>query len=76
MEYKNILNVKNRSDFRHWLEENASVETECYVSLYRGVPLDIDQLNYLDALEEALCFGWIDSTLRVIDGVSYQSFSS
>lgn len=75
MEYKNFLKIKYRSDFRRWLEENASVEKECYVSLYRGVPLDIDQLNYLDALEEALCFGWIDSTLRVIDGVSYQRFS-
>ena len=75
MEYKNILNIKNRSDFRLWLEENATVEKECYVPVYRGNPLNDGQLNYLDAVEEALCFGWIDSTLREINGVSYQRFS-
>ena len=31
-------------------------------------------LWYLDAVEEALCFGWIDSTVKTIDGVTLQRF--
>ena len=33
-----------------------------------------DALWYLDAVEEALCFGWIDSTLKRVDGVARQRF--
>lgn len=41
----------------------------------RGRPGDDDVLYYLDAVEEALCFGWIDSTIMKIDGVVMQRFS-
>lgn len=37
--------------------------------------MDDRQFWYLDAVEEALCFGWIDSTVRPIDGVPMQRFS-
>ena len=73
--YSNILNVSNRKEFRKWLEENCTVEKECYVVLKRGKPKDDGNLYYLDVVEEALCFGWIDSTIRVINGISYQRFS-
>ena len=64
----NILQVKNRTAFREWLLSNAASESECWVELKRGKPADDDQFYYLDAVEEALCFGWIDSTHKVIDG--------
>ena len=40
-----------------------------------GNPIDNDHLWYLDAVEEALCFGWIDSTKKKIDGILLQRFS-
>ena len=72
---KNILNVSSRSEFRAWLAANHATEQECYVVLKRGKPVDDQHFWYLDAIEEALCFGWIDSTVRVVDGKKMQRFS-
>ena len=72
---ENILNVSTRQEFRAWLEEHASSESECWVESKRGKPKDDGQLYYLDVVEEALCFGWIDSTFKKIDGRSLQRFS-
>ena len=41
----------------------------------RGRPISPDVFYYLDAVEEALCFGWIDSTHAVIDGMRMQRFT-
>lgn len=57
------------------MTEHASSENECWVEGKRGKPKGDDQLYYLDAVEEALCFGWIDSTFKKIDGRSLQRFS-
>ena len=75
MEFKNILRINNRQDFREWLESNAETETECFIAVKRGKPKGDTVFYYLDAVEEALCFGWIDSTNKVFDGVRYQRFS-
>ena len=71
----NRLNITTRAEFRQWLIENHATAKECFVACKRGRPVDEDRLWYLDAVEEALCFGWIDSTVRKIDGVSVQRFS-
>lgn len=71
----NVLDIKDRRQFRSWLVENHATERECWVATKRGkIPPD-DVLWYLDAVEEALCFGWIDSTLKNMDGVPLQRFS-
>ena len=75
MTHKNILNPISRQEFRSWLTEHASSEPECWVAVKRGKPIKPDVFYYLDAVEEALCFGWIDSTHTVIDGVRMQRFS-
>ncbi len=75
MKYKNILTITTRQEFREWLEKYSSSESECYVSVKRGRPVDDKHFWYLDAVEEALCFGWIDSTIRTIDGKKMQRFS-
>ena len=72
---QNILNINSREKFREWLNANGDKESCCYLSLCRAKPKDDGKLYYLDAVEEALCFGWIDSTLCKIDGKSYQRFS-
>ena len=70
------LPLASREEFREWLAANHARETECWLAVKRGVPKDESDVEaaertfwYLDALEEALCFGWIDSTLRRFDGV-------
>ena len=68
MHEKNILSVTDRQTFRDWLLEHSSVETECWVHVKRGKPIDPETFYYLDAVEEALCFGWIDSIHKIIDG--------
>lgn len=72
---KNILIIHKRSDFRQWLLNNHSSESECWVKIKRGKPSDDEHLWYIDAVEEALCFGWIDSTMQTIDGHLLQRFS-
>ena len=71
----NILYIQNRKDFRLWLSEHHAAEQECYAAVKRGKPTDDAHLWYLDAIEEALCFGWIDSTVRKTEGGTLQRFS-
>ena len=75
MEFKNILTINSRKGFREWLKNNAETESECFIVVKRGKPIDKTVFYYLDAVEEALCFGWIDSTTKKIDGTRYQRFS-
>lgn len=72
---KNILQCSNRHEFRQWLLERHGSEAECWVEVRRGRPDDDGVFWYLDAVEEALCFGWIDSTHKLIDGRRMQRFT-
>ncbi len=75
MNEQNVLDVADRRDFRDWLMAHASSESECWVEVKRGRPADPGAFWYLDAVEEALCFGWIDSTQKRIGGRRMQRFS-
>lgn len=59
-----MLTVQNRIELRQWLLENHNKEKECWVIVKRGRPVDDKTFWYIDAVEEALCFGWIDSTTK------------
>ncbi len=67
MEIKNLLNVHNRDELRKWLLENHNKENECWIIVKRGHPVDDKIFWYIDAVEEAMCFGWIDSTTKKMD---------
>ena len=69
MEITNIIKIKTRKEWREWLFKNSKSETFCWVEVNRKK--SGDGLAYLDAVEEALCFGWIDSTVKN----GYQRFS-
>ena len=71
----NVPEVKNRTEFRAWLMENGGSAKECWLVVRRGRPTDERIFWYIDAVEEALCFGWIDSTTRKENGLTYQRFS-
>lgn len=62
--FRNLLEAKNREELRQWLEKNHATEPECWVVVKRGRPKDDGTFWYVDAVEEALCFGWIDSTTK------------
>ena len=65
MEVVNLLHLSSRSELRHWLEENHCKEKCCWVVTYRSkCPPGWPAIPYIDVVEEALCFGWIDSTLK------------
>ena len=54
------------ADFRAWLEANHDSAAELWVGYYKkGVPKQ--SMTYAQAVEEALCFGWIDGLTRRID---------
>ncbi|MCC5894098.1 MAG: YdeI/OmpD-associated family protein [Alkalibacterium sp.] len=58
MEISNLLDINSREDLRAWFEENAKTERFCWVIASRSE--QPGTLYYLDVVEEALCFGWID----------------
>lgn len=75
MEPKNILKITTRADFRKWLIENHNKESECWMVAKKGKIPPTDCVWYLDAVEEVLCFGWIDTTHKKIDGIDMQRFT-
>lgn len=70
----NVINCTSRTEFRNWLQEHHQTDNEVYVVCKRGKPADEPVLYYLDAVEEALCFGWIDSTGKTVNDVTYHRF--
>lgn len=76
MEVINLLHLSSRSELRQWLEENHNEEKCCWVVTYRGKRPEWPAIPYIEVVEEALCFGWIDSTLkRLPDGRLAQRLS-
>ena len=57
-------------DFRKWLENNHMVQLELWVGYYK-VTTGKPSVTYANALDEALCFGWIDGLRKSIDEISY-----
>ena len=72
---ENILSVRDRAQFRAWLTLHAADARECWIDVRRGRPEDPEVFYYIDAVEEALCFGWIDSTWKLADGKRLQRFT-
>lgn len=69
----NLLDAKNRDELLEWLKSNYNTATECWVKVKRGRPKDDVTFWYIDAVEEAMCFGWIDSTTKKLDsGITVQ----
>ncbi len=64
------VDVQNRAEWRKWLEEHYDSDSEIWLVFHKrhtGVP----SIGYDDAVEEALCFGWIDSLVRRLDEARY-----
>ena len=75
MDITQTFYASTRAEWHKWLKANHKREKEIWLIYYRkssGKP----RVDYNDAVEEALCFGWIDSIVKKIDGERFaQRFS-
>jgi uncharacterized protein YdeI (YjbR/CyaY-like superfamily) len=65
--------AKEQAEWRKWLQENHATQSSVWLIMYKkdsGVP----SINYQQALEEALCFGWIDSKPNKRNEQSFYQF--
>lgn len=67
--------AKSRKDWRNWLEKNHESEKAIWLIFYK-VSSSKPSLSWSEAVDEALCFGWIDSTKKTIDKESYKQYFS
>ena len=61
---------KSSSDFRKWLEKNYAKAAELWVGFYK-ISSNIKGITYPEAVDQALCFGWIDGIKKKVDELSY-----
>jgi uncharacterized protein YdeI (YjbR/CyaY-like superfamily) len=66
MDLKKAVSFQKKTQWRTWLENNHMTAKEVRLLHYKKSS-GKQCLNHVDAVEEALCFGWIDSTLKKID---------
>lgn len=66
MEKEDVLNIKTREEWRSWLENNFDTKQEAWL-VYAKKSTGKQRIQYNDAVEEALCFGWIDSTNKTLN---------
>jgi uncharacterized protein YdeI (YjbR/CyaY-like superfamily) len=75
MEHKGVKTfyAESKSAFRNWLIENHRTETNLWLIIYKkdsGTP----SITYDQAVDEAICFGWIDSTINKRDDESFYQY--
>lgn len=76
MTVTNIIDINNRTDLYRWFQDNHIKTKEFWIRVNRSTTPCEGVIGYVDAVEVALCFGWIDSTLKRIDsGKPLQRFS-
>lgn len=66
----NCLEFENRDQWRRWLGKKHSTESEAWLIVYKKKYGD-QGLTLSEAVEEALCFGWIDGKLKSLDEKRY-----
>lgn len=64
------ISFRNREEFRNWLNKNHDKSPGIWVIFYKK-HVNTECIEYNDVLEEALCFGWIDSLIKKIDDDKY-----
>ena len=66
MEDKELFYFKNAQEWREWLHENHHSSKRVHLIFYR-VGSEFESMRWEDAVQVAICYGWIDSTVRKID---------
>ena len=65
-----VVFFKSAGEFRRWLETNHASAAEIFIGFYRK-DSGRTGITYQEALDEALCFGWIDGVRKKVDDSSY-----
>jgi uncharacterized protein YdeI (YjbR/CyaY-like superfamily) len=63
-----IMYFESQADFRAWLEENGESVDELWVGFYK-LKSGNTGMTYKQAVDEALCSGWIDGIRKSVDDV-------
>ena len=66
MKVTKTLHVTDRKKWRAWLRKHYKTEKEIWLVYYKKAT-GKSRIEYNDAVEEALCFGWIDSIVKTLD---------
>lgn len=70
MEIGETLYVTTSDEFRHWLLKNHQTKREIWLIQYKKSTKK-PSINYVEAVEEAICFGWIDGLEKGMDAERY-----
>lgn len=65
-----IVHFSSPAEFRSWLAQNHATANELFVAFYKKSS-GKEGATYSEALDEALCYGWIDSVRRSVDSETY-----
>lgn len=66
---------QSRTDWRQWLEKKHRSKQSVWL-VYYTKKSNVPSISWREAVDEALCFGWIDSTQKKIDDFSFMQFFS
>lgn len=76
MEVTSLIDVKTRAELYRWYQNNHLTAKDFWLRVNRADRPFPGVVGYIDAVEVALCFGWIDSTMkRIDDGKPIQHFT-
>ena len=67
---RQVVYVETRAEWRQWLEENHSSK-QSVLLLCNTKKSNLPTINWSELVDEALCFGWIDSTRKSIDETKF-----
>jgi len=73
MEEKEEYCPSNKQDWRKWLEKNHNNKESVWLIFYKKKSPKYN-LSWSDSVDEALCFGWIDSVKKTIDNERYKQY--
>ncbi len=74
MERQSIY-INTKSEWRQWLEENHQKEQSVWL-VCNTKKSDLPTVHWSELVDEALCFGWIDSTRKTVDEFSFKQLFS
>jgi uncharacterized protein YdeI (YjbR/CyaY-like superfamily) len=66
-----MLHLSDRKEWREWLAQNHDKEVNGVWLVFDKRKTDRSSIEYEESVEEALCFGWIDSLIKKIDDDRY-----
>jgi uncharacterized protein YdeI (YjbR/CyaY-like superfamily) len=64
------IGFKSAADFRTWLEENHAMCDGIWLRFFKKSSGKVT-ITYDEALDQALCFGWIDGQIKSLDEISW-----